>query len=173
MTPEAAKLELDIADFDVVETIESVTRLVAGTAGAKGLSVVTLIAPGVPRSLRGDAGRLRQVLLNLMINAVKFTSAGTVTVRVSAVPRQATDTAVMLHVEVEDSGVGIGGDPMRLFASFSQARSGTARRYGGTGLGLAICARLADGLGATLGVSSRLGKGSIFRLDVPFAHAAA
>ncbi|HVT76865.1 MAG TPA: ATP-binding protein [Acidimicrobiales bacterium] len=165
---EAGKLELERGDFDPTATIEAVTGLIAVTARAKGLAVVCDIAPDVPTNLRGDAGRLRQVLLNLLANAVKFTDAGTLSVRVARVPTVRPDGRTTIRIAVEDTGVGIVGDPTRLFEPFSQASPTTARNYGGTGLGLAICARLVGAMDGTIAVSSHPGVGSIFSIDVPF-----
>jgi signal transduction histidine kinase len=165
---EAGKVELETTDFDLEHEIESVTVLVSMSAQAKELAMLTEIAPGVPIHLRGDVGRLRQVLLNLLGNAVKFTDAGTVTIRVACLVGDASDVGVMLHIEVQDTGVGISGDPARLFEPFAQASATTTRRYGGTGLGLAICARLVDAMGGTIKAKSHSGTGSIFQMEIPF-----
>jgi len=166
---EAGKLELESADFDLTRAIESVAVLVSVSAHAKQLTLHTEIARDVPTNLRGDEGRLRQVLFNLLGNAVKFTDAGTVTIRASVANPRATGARVTVRIEVEDTGLGIAGDPSRLFEPFSQASPTTSRRYGGTGLGLAICARLVGAMGGAISVRSHPGKGSIFRIDVPFA----
>ena len=143
---EAGQLELELTDFPLRRTLEETCTVVAFEAQTKGVTLELDFADEVPRSVRGDARRLRQVLLNLISNAVKFTSVGSVTVRVGAKPRASGDTRI--RVEVADTGVGI--DPAaleRLFEPFTQADASTTRRYGGTGLGLAIARELirADG----------------------------
>jgi CheY-like chemotaxis protein len=121
--------------------------------------------------LRGDAGRLRQVLLNLLGNAVKFTETGTVAIRVSAKASEPTELHVMLHIEVEDTGIGIRGDLARLFEPFAQVSPTTG--HDGTGLGLGICAQLVAAMGGTITAESQPDSGSIFRVDIPFAVGAA
>ena len=136
---EAGKLELEIVEFDVVQTVEDVADLLAEAAHAKRLELVTQIAPDVPRPVVGDPGRLRQILTNLVGNAVKFTSHGEVVVRgaLAAAENQtaAEQSAVLrLRFEVTDTGVGIApAAQARLFQAFSQADNSTARQYGGTG----------------------------------------
>jgi CheY-like chemotaxis protein len=164
---EAGKLELDVTDFDFTRGIESLVGLVSVLANTKGLHFVIDIDSSVPAVVRADEGRLRQVLMNLIGNAIKFTDTGTVTVRVSATPEPSSDTKITLHVEVEDTGVGIEGDPGRLFEPFAQAGPATAREFGGTGLGLAICARLVGAMGGTIRAESRGGSGSVFRVSIP------
>jgi len=174
---EAGKLELETVDFDVPQAIEDVVALVGQPALRKNLDLRIERGETATPRLRGDVGRLRQIVLNLVSNAVKFTESGGVTVRFSTQQRSRSalnlDGAVMLHVEVEDSGVGIAEDDRaRLFEPFTQADSSTTRRYGGTGLGLAICSRLAAEMGGSVDVASRLGVGSIFIVDIPFDVAA-
>jgi PAS domain S-box-containing protein len=158
---EAGKLELEAVDFDLRVTLEDVLGLLTHIAQEKGLSVNYQIAPGVPERLRGDAGRLRQILLNLGGNAVKFTAQGTVTMRVGQ--QSAEGASVVLRFSVEDSGIGIPADrQVDIFSPFTQADGSTTRRYGGTGLGLAISRQLVALLGGQIGVESQPGKGSIF-----------
>jgi CheY-like chemotaxis protein len=158
---EADKLELDSAPFDLRELIDEVGELFAEHAQRKGLELTCAVAPGVYSSLRGDAGRLRQILTNLLGNACKFTQAGEVALRVTVLAEQ--EEEALLRFEVRDTGMGISLEARpRLFASFSQADSSTTRKYGGTGLGLAICKRLAGLMGGEIGVDSEPGHGSRF-----------
>jgi two-component system, sensor histidine kinase and response regulator len=168
---EAGRLELELIDFELRHTIEDVVGLLGEQAAAKGLELTTLVHEGVPDVLRGDPGRLRQVLFNLVGNAIKFTQRGEVVVRVALA--DASDDAVTLRCEVSDTGIGI--DPAaqaRLFQPFTQADTSTSRRYGGTGLGLAICRRLVEIMGGELGLRSQVGEGSTFWFTVRFARAA-
>ena len=168
---EAGKLELEEVDFSIIDVVEQVGALVAEPARAKGLELVAHCSPDTPAAVRGDAGRLRQILLNFAGNAVKFTGAGEVIVR--AFPEEAPGPKqVTMRFEVTDSGPGIdASDAERLFEPFAQADVSTTRRYGGTGLGLAICRRLATAMGGTIGLESRPGEGSTFWLRLCFAGA--
>ena len=166
---EAGRLELEAVDFALPEALDEVAGLVAESARAKGLELVVDCRPELPTMLRGDVGRLRQILLNLTANAVKFTQAGEVVLRASPaedpVPEQ-----LVIRFDVTDTGIGI--DPAmatRLFDPFSQADASTTRRYGGTGLGLAICRRLAEAMGGTIGLNSRPGHGADFWVQLPFS----
>jgi PAS domain S-box-containing protein len=164
---EAGKLELEMVDFDLASALDEVAALVAESARVKGLALVTDCGPEVPRAVRGDVGRLRQVLLNLVANAVKFTSIGEVRLRASVREVVGPDQ-VIVRLEVSDTGIGIAPDTAtRLFEPFSQADASTTRRYGGTGLGLAICRRLVEAMGGGIGVDSEPGRGSTFCVDVP------
>jgi PAS domain S-box-containing protein len=170
---EAGRLELETVDFDVLPALEDVIALETLPARRKNLELTLDASDNATKRMRGDVGRLRQIVLNLVSNAVKFTESGGVTVRFSTKPRLHSsfddDGGVMLHVEVEDTGVGIAEDDRaRLFEPFTQVDSSTTRRYGGTGLGLAICARLAAEMGGSVDVASRVGVGSMFMLDIPF-----
>ncbi|MFC3688018.1 response regulator [Aquipuribacter hungaricus] len=161
---ESGRLELDDDPFDLRECLEGALRLVTVPAGLKGLELVVDVSPGCPQLVRGDATRLRQVLVNLLMNAVKFTHAGEVVVTATAEPL--TDRPLgplSLHLTVRDTGIGMSADVLdRLFQPFSQADSSTTRRYGGTGLGLAISRRLARAMGGDIRVSSLPGRGSTF-----------
>ncbi len=168
---EAGKLELEAVDFDLVQAIENVAALVAESARSKDLDLVAHCDPAVPIALRGDVGRLGQILLNFATNAVKFTDAGEVVLRaVLAEPPEGD--RVVVRFDVTDTGVGI--DPKvadGLFEPFSQADASTTRRFGGTGLGLAICRRLADAMDGEIGVDSRPAEGSTFWLVLPLRRA--
>jgi two-component system sensor histidine kinase/response regulator len=158
---EAGRLDLEVIDFDLREAIDNVMDLLAAQAHSKGLELAAYIPPEVPTNLRGDPGRVRQIINNLVGNAVKFTSQGEVVVKVSIV--SGSDKQVMLRFEVRDTGIGIELDAQkRLFEAFSQADSSTTRRYGGTGLGLAISKRLVELMNGQIGVHSVPGQGSTF-----------
>jgi len=163
---EAGKIELEQAEFDPLSLIENVASLLAETAQQKGLELIAYCLPGVPEYLLGDAGRIRQILVNLASNAVKFTDAGEVVITVRW-SHEGTGPD-LLRFEVRDTGIGItAADHDRVFESFSQADASTTRRYGGTGLGLAISRRLAEAMGGQMGVDSALGQGSMFWFSVP------
>ncbi len=158
---EAGKLELDDVFFNLEDVIDDIGELFAERAHRKGLELVCGMAPGLHPALRGDAGRLRQVLTNLLGNAFKFTQQGEVVLRVTQVRDSESD--VVLRFEVRDTGIGIPPEAQpRLFHSFTQADSSTTRKYGGTGLGLAICKRLAELMGGEVGMESAPGSGSRF-----------
>ena len=158
---EAGKVDLDIASFDPRALVEEVAGLVAEAAQSKDLELISYCHPDVPQRLMGDSGRIRQILLNLSSNAVKFTSAGEVEIQVAVVEQDGQDAK--LRFEVRDTGIGIRPeDHHRLFESFAQADASTTRRYGGTGLGLAISRRLTEVMGGGIGLDSEPGAGSRF-----------
>ena len=168
---EAGKLELDPTDFDVREAIERACGMLAARAHGKGLELVVAIDPDMPRHVRGDVARLRQVIANLVSNAIKFTAGGEVVVRASASPAGAG--AVVVRIEVSDTGIGIEPAALgRLFQPFSQADNSTTRKFGGTGLGLAISRQLIEMMGGTVGAESERGTGSRFWVELPLALAA-
>jgi PAS domain S-box-containing protein len=158
---EAGKLDLEAVDFDLHAAIEEAVGLLADRAGAKGLELVCQTEAEAPCWLRGDPGRLRQVVLNLASNAVKFTERGEVVVRTRLEERGAGGTVA--RCEVRDTGVGVPAEAQpRLFRSFTQADGSTTRKYGGTGLGLAISKRLVGLMGGEIGLTSEPGRGSTF-----------
>ncbi|MEO8827052.1 MAG: ATP-binding protein [Chthoniobacterales bacterium] len=162
---ESGRLYLEESYFDPSNTVLLVCNLVSLTAMKKDVSVESDIADDVPRFMKGDEGRLRQVLLNLMGNAVKFTSSGSV--KASFRVQSQSDDMQILEFTVEDSGIGIRDDQIvRLFKPFSQADSTMTRRYGGTGLGLSICKKLVEIMGGTIQVSSKFGYGSKFTFTI-------
>jgi signal transduction histidine kinase/DNA-binding response OmpR family regulator len=169
---ETGHLELDITDFDLPETIKETCSAAAANAEAKGLRLELQIAEAVPRCVRGDSRRLHQVLLNLVTNAIKFTSAGAVTVRVD-VAAPPSDRGARVRIEVADSGIGIDPEALhRMFEPFTQADVSTTRLYGGTGLGLAIARELVELMGGTISAESTPGEGSTFRFELELAAAA-
>jgi CheY-like chemotaxis protein len=174
---ESGKLELESQPFDLRACIEDALDLLAAKAAEKQLEVAYQMDDGIPTRMCGDVTRLRQVLVNLLSNGIKFTSAGEVTVqvRVLSVPEQSGTGAApwQLHFLVRDTGIGIPVDRLaRLFKSFSQADASTSRYYGGTGLGLAISKRLAEIMGGKMWVESVPQKGSTFHFTLPFQAAA-
>jgi signal transduction histidine kinase/DNA-binding response OmpR family regulator len=158
---EAGKITLEIVDFDLVETIEGTLDLLAERAQRKGLELISTIHPDTPSRLRGDPGRLRQILVNLIGNAIKFTEIGEVVVRVSK--ESEIQTHVTLRFSVQDTGIGVTPEAQsHLFHAFSQADESTTRKYGGTGLGLTIAKQLVEMMEGQIAVQSHPGKGSNF-----------
>jgi two-component system, sensor histidine kinase and response regulator len=158
---EAGKLDLEMLDMDMRDTVEDVARLLAIQAHAKGLEVIALIDPSLPNLVHGDAGRLRQVLLNLGGNAVKFTQKGEVSIECKVARKD--EQGVVVRCEIRDTGVGIPAARVNaLFTAFTQVDASTTRRFGGTGLGLSIVKRLVELMGGEVGVSSVEGAGSTF-----------
>jgi PAS domain S-box-containing protein len=165
---EAGRMRLESAPFSPVVAVENATDILAAAARKKGLSLTTYVAPDVPLRVAGDADRLRQVLLNLLGNAVKFTASGSVTVR-AVVDRVDGENALDLRFSVTDTGPGIAQDAAeQLFEPFRQADQSTRRRFGGTGLGLSISRRLVELMGGKIGFDSSPGRGSTFWFTVPF-----
>ena len=174
---EAGKLELDPVDFDLREWLAATMKTHALRAHQKGLELACRVQPDVPDALVGDPGRLRQIVINLVGNAIKFTDRGEIVVEVSIVggePQTAADgkaTDVELHLAVTDTGIGISAEKQRLiFEAFSQADNSITRQYGGTGLGLTISSRLVGMMGGRLSVESVIGRGSTFSFTTRLGH---
>ena len=166
---ESGRLELEAADFDVRGTVEAVQAQLAREAGAKGLEFRVRFAEAVPRRVRGDEVRLRQVLRNLCDNAVKFTPSGHVEVSVDRIEEGLPGGQIALRFTVTDTGIGMNKDALAgAFEPFFQADSSTTRRFGGTGLGLAISRRLVRLMGGTISVQSEVGRGSTFTFTAVF-----
>ncbi len=164
---EAGKLEFDSIEFSLRDCLGDALKTVAVRADAKGLELAYDISPDVPDMLKGDPGRLRQVVLNLVGNAIKFTHEGEVVLQVGV--GQRTPDGVRLRFSVTDTGIGIPPEQQaRIFEAFAQADGSSTRRYGGTGLGLTICAQLVTRMGGTVTVESEVGRGSVFRFDADF-----
>ncbi|HLZ65314.1 MAG TPA: ATP-binding protein [Aliidongia sp.] len=163
---DAAKLEFEQVPVRFRELVDSVLAITSPRAGVKGLRLKAKIDPQMPQNLIGDPGRLRQILVNLAGNAIKFTEHGTVTIEARLVAE--SESRAIVSCSVKDTGIGIAPDARSsLFKEFSQVDSSVARRFGGTGLGLAICKRLVDGMGGMIEVQSEVGRGSTFSFRIP------
>ncbi|MGA9884987.1 MAG: response regulator [Candidatus Acidiferrales bacterium] len=167
---EAGKLEVEHIDFPFEQTLGETVKVLGMRAHQKGLELAWRVAPEIPERLKGDANRLRQVLVNLVGNSVKFTERGEIAVEVD---READDSAGMiLHFRVRDTGIGIATEKQRMiFEAFTQADSSASRKYGGTGLGLAITTRLVNLMGGRIWLESELGQGSTFHFTARFQFA--
>lgn len=165
---EAGRIELSVSDFALRRTVADIVASFRERAGRKAILLDSFIDDGVPDALRGDMVRLRQVLNNLVGNAIKFTERGSVAIKVVPAPRQDTEKH-WLRFSVRDTGIGIAPDDQSLiFDAFAQADASHSRKYGGTGLGLTISRQLIELMGGTLGLESALDVGSTFRFDLPF-----
>jgi len=168
---EAGRLRLEPVSFDIMVAVEEVGELLSSAAAEKGLDLIIRIAPDVPRHVVGDPGRIRQILINLASNAIKFTATGHVLLNLELEESGAGEA--LLRVEVSDTGIGIAEDRIEhIFDKFTQVDASSTRRYGGTGLGLAISRELVNLMGGTLRVTSRLGQGSTFTVRMRLAIAA-
>ncbi|MCP3926720.1 MAG: response regulator [Desulfobacterales bacterium] len=164
---EAGKLEFEKIDFDLRLTLENLSELLLITADEKEVELICLIHNNVPEKLRGDPGRLRQVLTNLAGNAMKFVEKGEVSIEVSK--KHETESNVTLFIKIKDTGIGIPEEKLNsLFESFSQVDTSTTRKYGGTGLGLTISKQIVDLMNGRIGVESELGVGSTFWIEINF-----
>jgi PAS domain S-box-containing protein len=169
---ETGHLQLDVTEFSLGETVEQVRAQAGLQADAKGVALNVLIDRSTPQLVLGDCGRLHQILLNLVANAVKFTAVGEVTIQVTPVARLGTDS--LIRIAVRDSGIGISADALtRMFDAFTQADISTTRKYGGTGLGLAIARELVELMGGEIGAESELGHGSTFWFELALPAPAA
>ena len=162
---EAGKLHLESIPFDLRESLGESLKVMGFRAHQKGIELIFEVAPDVPETILGDPGRLRQVCVNLIGNAIKFTDKGEIVVKVEQI--ESDDTSSLLHFSIRDTGIGIADDKHHgIFEAFAQADNSMTRRFGGTGLGLTICRRLTSLMGGTLWVESKLGTGSTFHFSV-------
>jgi CheY-like chemotaxis protein len=167
---ESGSLQFESIAFDAIKTVEGVIGLMSSRAADAGLWMRFDCDPAVVRNLKGDVARLRQVLLNLVSNALKFTQNGGITIRIEKLGGSASASA--LRFSVTDTGIGIAPEACaKLFQSFYQADSSISRRFGGTGLGLSICRKIIESQGGKIGVESELGAGSRFWFELEFEHA--
>jgi signal transduction histidine kinase len=166
---EAGRLDIEAIDFDLRHVVKSVTDMFRVAAGQKGLQFEVLVDDNLASQVQGDPTRVRQILTNLLANAVKFTSEGFVAVTVGPADRERQT----VRFEVADTGIGMDEATLAsIFTPYTQGESSTARKFGGTGLGLTITKRLAELMGGTCGVTSDLGRGSTFWVDLPMPAAA-
>ncbi|MES2857163.1 MAG: ATP-binding protein [Bdellovibrionota bacterium] len=164
---EAGKIELEMLDFSLEHVVKDIERMLSHSAKNKGLKLLKSMPTDLPQYINGDPTRLRQILVNLVNNSIKFTSEGQIVIEVSN--EKQTSNELVLRFEVSDTGIGIPQTALgRLFKSFSQADSSTTRRFGGTGLGLSISKRLVESMNGEIGVRSTEGKGSTFWFTIPF-----
>ena len=169
---EAGKVEVESIEFDLHKIIEDLAVLLAPVAAKKKLLLASFIRPRVPRQFVGDPSRIRQVLTNLITNAVKFTDRGQVSIRADEIDCQ-DPNSVCVRIEVQDTGIGIPPDRLdRLFKSFSQVDTSTTRKFGGTGLGLVICKRLVELMGGQIGIDSKVGDGTTFWFTLKLGRSA-
>ena len=169
---EAGKLNLEVVEFELLNLVEGAASLFAKDAQKKGISLMTYVSSDLPRFFVGDTLRLRQILINLLGNALKFTPHGEIEIWVEAVPDSRTDDSLKLRFVVRDTGIGIKPEMIgRLFQPFTQVEGGLDRQFGGTGLGLSISKRLVELMGGVIQVESKYGMGSTFSFDLPISVA--
>ena len=167
---EAGKLDIECIELSLLPVVEASVEVLANKAREKGLAILSYIDPAIPPQLMGDPGRLRQILINLVSNAVKFTEHGQISVRANLLEKK--EKLNVVRFEVQDSGIGMSDDVTeKLFHPFTQADGSFSRKYGGTGLGLSICKRLVELMGGRIGVDSREGVGSLFWFEVSMSSA--
>jgi len=165
---EAGKLDFENVDFDLFKALDDCQKTLDFAIKKKGLKLNAQVSDNLPRYVVGDNGRLKQILLNLLDNSIKFTSEGSLTLRASKVLEK--DSLVRLRFEIEDTGIGIPEAALhRLFKAFSQTDSSTRRKFGGTGLGLSICKKLVEKMNGSIGVKSQEGQGSMFWFEIELA----
>ena len=165
---EAGKMLLESLDFSLTSVVETQVEILMIKAREKNLSLATFISPDLPRTIRADPGRISQVILNLLGNAIKFSHAGGVLLRVVESKEKSEGTRVFIRFEVQDTGIGLSNEAQeKLFKPFSQVDGSTARKYGGTGLGLSISKNLVEGMNGRIGIESEAGKGSVFWFEIP------
>ena len=163
---EAGKLDIENLELDLRSHVDDVASIMAFQAAAKGVELIVHVRPETPERVLGDPQRIRQCLLNLLGNAIKFTQAGEVVLEVGAVGQQAGRAVV--HFEVRDTGIGVPAETLeKLFQPFTQADTSTTRKFGGTGLGLSIVRKLVEIMGGQAGAHSEVGKGSTFWFTLP------
>ena len=164
---EAGKLTIEEIEFDLEQVLENVTTVISSKAQEKGLELIYIIESDVPLNLIGDPLRLNQILTNICSNAIKFTEAGEIVIRISKISKK--ENSVSLLISVKDTGIGISQEGMdRLFSSFTQADSSTTRKFGGSGLGLTITKNLVELMGGKISVESELGTGSTFNIELSY-----
>lgn len=167
---EAGKLELEQIEFDLTALVDDIPEIFLHRAVEKNIELTCRILPGTPQVILGDPERLRQVLVNLIGNAFKFTENGEISIRLKCKSFDESRQSSVVRFEVRDTGIGIPAERLdRLFRTFSQVDASTTRRYGGTGLGLAICKQLVEAMRGTIGIESQVGVGSTFWFEIPFA----
>jgi signal transduction histidine kinase/ligand-binding sensor domain-containing protein/CheY-like chemotaxis protein/HPt (histidine-containing phosphotransfer) domain-containing protein len=165
---EAAKVELDIVEFDPVELIDEICYLQGEPAYRRGIDILSIFDPDIPIKLRGDPTKIRQIIMNLVSNSIKFTHEGSVTVRISKDHRISSSTSESLNISVEDTGIGMDEDTQqRVFEAFTQADASTTRQYGGTGLGLAISKQYVELMEGSINVESNPGRGTKITVSIP------
>ena len=164
---EAGKMELEIAPFELDRLVDSIASLMQSRAKEKNLGIAVQFAPGLPRAVKGDASRLRQILLNFLSNAIKFTERGSIGIFVDRIGAGSTRQSARLRFAVRDTGIGIAENAQKnLFSEYTQVDTSISRKYGGTGLGLAICKKLVAAMNGEIGLESAIGMGSTFWFTV-------